>query len=162
MTDSMTAQANGRGVVDTSDADANNILNAIFSTGAAVALIATLFLDNTVPGTDRERGLHVWCVGLCRTVPWLPYAVHVVCCSRVLPLFMHGSFEDASVTAVLQISSSPSHLLQGQCGTARRVAAEAWWDQKGEICTDHVISAISGQSGWKAMPSGGTTQRCWR
>ena len=37
-----------------------DILNAIFSTGAAVALIATLFLDNTVPGSDRERGLHVW------------------------------------------------------------------------------------------------------
>jgi len=31
-------------VVNTSDQDANNILNAIFSTGAAVALIATLFL----------------------------------------------------------------------------------------------------------------------
>ena len=40
--------------------DRTDILNAIFSTGAAVALIATLFLDNTVPGSDRERGLHVW------------------------------------------------------------------------------------------------------
>lgn len=43
-----------------------DILNAIFSTGAAVALIATLFLDNTVPGTDRERGLHMWCVFISR------------------------------------------------------------------------------------------------
>ena len=30
-------------------ADHMQILNAIFSTGAAVALIATLFLDNTIP-----------------------------------------------------------------------------------------------------------------
>lgn len=52
--------ANKKGLVATNDSDANNILNAIFSTGAAVALIVTLFLDNTVPGTKRERGLHVW------------------------------------------------------------------------------------------------------
>lgn len=25
-----------------------------------MALIITLFLDNTVPGTREERGLHVW------------------------------------------------------------------------------------------------------
>ncbi len=37
-----------------------DIFNSIFSTGPAVALIITLVLDNTVPGTQRERGLHVW------------------------------------------------------------------------------------------------------
>ena len=42
---------NSVGLIATADNDANNILNAIFSTGAAVALIVTLFLDNTIPGT---------------------------------------------------------------------------------------------------------------
>lgn len=37
-----------------------DIFNAIFTTGAAVTLIITLFLDNTIPGTMKERGLHVW------------------------------------------------------------------------------------------------------
>ena len=37
-----------------------DVFNAIFSTGPAVALIITLILDNTVPGTREERGLHVW------------------------------------------------------------------------------------------------------
>ena len=37
-----------------------DVFNAIFSTGPAVALIITLFLDNLVPGTREERGLHVW------------------------------------------------------------------------------------------------------
>ena len=37
-----------------------DIFNSIFSTGPAVALIITLILDNTVPGTREERGLHVW------------------------------------------------------------------------------------------------------
>lgn len=35
-------------------------MNSIFSTAAAVTLIITLLLDNTVYGTKRERGLHVW------------------------------------------------------------------------------------------------------
>lgn len=42
---------NSAGLIATKDVDANNILNAIFSTGAAVALIVTLLLDNTIPGT---------------------------------------------------------------------------------------------------------------
>ena len=37
-----------------------DIFNSIFATGPAVALIVTLFLDNTVPGSRKERGLHVW------------------------------------------------------------------------------------------------------
>ena len=37
-----------------------DIFNSIFATGPAVALIVTLLLDNTIPGTRRERGLHVW------------------------------------------------------------------------------------------------------
>ena len=37
-----------------------DVFNAIFSTGPAVALIITMVLDNTVPGTIEERGLHVW------------------------------------------------------------------------------------------------------
>ena len=37
-----------------------DIFNSIFSTGPAVALMITLFLDNTIPGSREERGLHVW------------------------------------------------------------------------------------------------------
>ena len=37
-----------------------DIANAIFTTAPAVSLIITLVLDNTIPGTIRERGLHVW------------------------------------------------------------------------------------------------------
>ncbi len=37
-----------------------DIFNSIFATGPAVALIITLFLDNTIPGSRKERGLHVW------------------------------------------------------------------------------------------------------
>lgn len=37
-----------------------DIFNSIFHTAAAVALILTMILDNTIPGTPEERGLHVW------------------------------------------------------------------------------------------------------
>lgn len=40
--------------------DAAEIFNAIFNTAAAVTLIITMVLDNTIPGTREERGLHVW------------------------------------------------------------------------------------------------------
>ena len=52
--------AHGHGPINTGDQDFNNVMNSIFSTAAAVTLIITLFLDNTVPGSKRERGLHIW------------------------------------------------------------------------------------------------------
>ncbi|CAL5222118.1 g4434 [Coccomyxa viridis] len=51
---------NNQGPIQTGNEDFNNVFNAIFSTGPAVALIITMVLDNTVPGTIEERGLHVW------------------------------------------------------------------------------------------------------
>lgn len=48
------------GPIQTSSEVFNNIFNSIFHTAAAVALLLTLFLDNTIPGSDEERGLHVW------------------------------------------------------------------------------------------------------
>ncbi|KAF6262263.1 permease family-domain-containing protein [Scenedesmus sp. NREL 46B-D3] len=50
----------GMGPIQTSSLVFNNIFNSIFHTAAAVALLLTLFLDNTIPGSDEERGLHVW------------------------------------------------------------------------------------------------------
>ncbi len=37
-----------------------DIINTLGSTGMAVGAIIALFLDNTVPGTDEERGLSAW------------------------------------------------------------------------------------------------------
>ncbi|NOZ75998.1 MAG: xanthine permease [FCB group bacterium] len=37
-----------------------NILNTLGSTGMAVGAFTALILDNTVPGTDEERGLNAW------------------------------------------------------------------------------------------------------
>ncbi|KAF8056380.1 NAT1 [Scenedesmus sp. PABB004] len=53
-------QKHGVGPIATRSAVANNILNSLFHTAAAVALILTLLLDNTIPGSDEERGLTVW------------------------------------------------------------------------------------------------------
>jgi hypothetical protein len=50
----------GTGPIQTSSIVFNNIFNSIFHTAAAVALMLTLLLDNTIPGSDEERGLHVW------------------------------------------------------------------------------------------------------
>ncbi|KAK9835389.1 hypothetical protein WJX81_006828 [Elliptochloris bilobata] len=52
--------ANGHGPVNTGSQGFNDIANSIFNTAAAVSLIVTLFLDNTIPGSEEERGLHVW------------------------------------------------------------------------------------------------------
>jgi hypothetical protein len=41
-------------------ATTTDIFNSIFHTAAAVALIITMVLDNTIPGSPEERGLHVW------------------------------------------------------------------------------------------------------
>ncbi|CAL8465374.1 g4910 [Coccomyxa elongata] len=51
---------NNHGPINTGAHELNDIFNSIFATGPAVALIITLVLDNTVPGTREERGLHVW------------------------------------------------------------------------------------------------------
>lgn len=38
----------------------SNIVNTLGSTGMAVGAFIALILDNTVPGTDEERGLTAW------------------------------------------------------------------------------------------------------
>ena len=38
----------------------SNILNTLGGTGMAVGALCALVLDNTVPGTDEERGLTAW------------------------------------------------------------------------------------------------------
>ena len=42
----------------------------LFNTAAADALIITMFLDNTIPGTIQERGLHVWMQYSGSTTDW--------------------------------------------------------------------------------------------
>jgi nucleobase transporter 1/2 len=37
-----------------------DIINSIGSSGMSVGAITALFLDNTIPGTDEERGLTAW------------------------------------------------------------------------------------------------------
>jgi nucleobase transporter 1/2 len=37
-----------------------NIFNTLGSTGMAVGAFSALILDNTIPGTDEERGLKAW------------------------------------------------------------------------------------------------------
>ena len=41
----------------------NNILNTLGTTGMAVGAFIAMILDNTVPGTDEERGLTAWLAG---------------------------------------------------------------------------------------------------
>ena len=36
------------------------IAQALFSSPMIIAFLSAFFLDNTVPGTDKERGLHIW------------------------------------------------------------------------------------------------------
>jgi nucleobase transporter 1/2 len=38
----------------------SNILNTLGGTGMAVGALCALVLDNTIPGTDEERGLTAW------------------------------------------------------------------------------------------------------
>jgi nucleobase transporter 1/2 len=37
-----------------------NIINTLGQTGMAVGAFIALILDNTIPGTDEERGLNAW------------------------------------------------------------------------------------------------------
>jgi hypothetical protein len=50
----------GHGPVNTSSDVFNSIANSVFSSAAAVALLLTLLLDNTIRGSDAERGLTAW------------------------------------------------------------------------------------------------------
>ncbi|WIA39456.1 hypothetical protein OEZ86_005555 [Tetradesmus obliquus] len=50
----------GHGPVSTSSDVFNSIANSVFSSAAAVALLLMLLLDNTIKGSDAERGLTVW------------------------------------------------------------------------------------------------------
>lgn len=52
--------ANGHGPVDTGSGTFNDIANAIFSTPAAVSLMACLLLDLTIPMLEGERGRQAW------------------------------------------------------------------------------------------------------
>jgi hypothetical protein len=54
------AAANGHGPVNTGSATVNNILNSIFSTPAAVALMTCLLLDLTIPVARGERAREAW------------------------------------------------------------------------------------------------------
>lgn len=56
------------------------ICNVLFNTAAADALIITMFLDNTIPGTIQERGLHVWMQYAGSTADWwADDRLHEVC-----------------------------------------------------------------------------------
>jgi nucleobase transporter 1/2 len=35
-------------------------MNTIFSTNMAVSMISAFFLDNTIPASRKDRGMHVW------------------------------------------------------------------------------------------------------
>jgi len=37
-----------------------NVINTLGQTGMAVGAFIALILDNTIPGTDEERGLNAW------------------------------------------------------------------------------------------------------
>jgi xanthine/uracil permease len=37
-----------------------DVLNTLGKTGMAVGALIALVLDNTIPGTDEERGLTAW------------------------------------------------------------------------------------------------------
>lgn len=42
------------------DSQFSEILLAIFSSPMIIAFMAAFFMDNTIPGTREERGLHIW------------------------------------------------------------------------------------------------------
>lgn len=52
--------ANGHGPVDTASGPFNDIMNSLFSTPAAVALMATMLLDLTIPAAPGERSQEAW------------------------------------------------------------------------------------------------------
>lgn len=50
----------GHKPINTSDKDFNDVFNTLFSSYMFSGMICALVLDNIIPGTDEERGLHVW------------------------------------------------------------------------------------------------------
>ena len=52
--------AHGHGPVHTGQSWFNDICNVLFSTHMAVAMMCSFFLDNTIPGSREDRGMHVW------------------------------------------------------------------------------------------------------
>lgn len=48
------------GTIDTGVAEIDQILTVLLSTSMAVGCIVALILDNTIPGTDEERGIKTW------------------------------------------------------------------------------------------------------
>ena len=79
--------ANGHGPVNTASGSFNDIANSIFHTAAAVSLIVTLFLDNTIPGTEvmgasNLRGAPLPAQRGGPTLePWLCFCCAACCCS---------------------------------------------------------------------------------
>eukprot|EP00892_Ulva_mutabilis_P012819 jgi/Ulvmu1/990/UM103_0017.1 len=53
-------ESEGHGPVNTGSQEFNDIINTLLETPMAVALLLALLLDNTLPGTWEERGLHHW------------------------------------------------------------------------------------------------------
>lgn len=51
---------NGHGPVNTGSTSFNNVMNSIFETPAAVALMACLLLDLTIPSAPGERTREAW------------------------------------------------------------------------------------------------------
>lgn len=51
---------NGHGPVDTGSTSFNNVMNSLFETPAAVALMACLLLDLTIPSAPEERSQEAW------------------------------------------------------------------------------------------------------
>lgn len=46
--------------IETGVAEIDQIITVLFSTSMAVGCIVALILDNTIPGTDEERGIKAW------------------------------------------------------------------------------------------------------
>uniref|UniRef100_A0A7S0S0M7 Uncharacterized protein n=1 Tax=Chlamydomonas leiostraca TaxID=1034604 RepID=A0A7S0S0M7_9CHLO len=55
----------GKGPIATGSSHFNDILNTLCNTPMVVSLVIAFLLDNTIPGTFEERGLHHWAM----TVP---------------------------------------------------------------------------------------------
>jgi nucleobase transporter 1/2 len=50
----------GHSPISTGNTTLDSLITSIMTTPAAVALILTLFFDNTIPGTAEERGMGAW------------------------------------------------------------------------------------------------------
>lgn len=82
--------ANGHSPINTGNSTFNNILTALFSTPAAVSLLATLLLDLTIPAAPGERAREAWQAQRCGR-PWMlqghcRLSMRSMCRNHPLPL----------------------------------------------------------------------------